>query len=138
MWCGISEPDRLETAECLTYSGHGGKPPSCLGLQGTASPLNAVQSAELNWKVVSRNQPKAPSDSCIKQGSWWRYPGNAWMSSVSDSGLAGKFWNTGSLNSKTAPRTKVCEALRPAKTTTPSLHVHTALPYCTPTPTPDT
>lgn len=66
-----------------------------------------VQSAELNWKAVSINQPKAPSDSCIKQGSWWRHPRNAWMSSVSDSGLAGKFWNTGSLNSETAPRTKV-------------------------------
>lgn len=68
----------------------------------------------------------------IKQGSWWRHPGNAWMSSVFDSGLAGKIWNTGSLNSETAPRTKVCEALRPAKTTAPSLHVHTAPPCCTP------
>lgn len=59
------------------------------------------------------------------------------MSSVSDSGLAGKFWNTGNLNSETAPRTKVCEALRLAKTTAPSLHVHTAPPCCTP-PLPQT
>lgn len=59
-------------------------------------------------------------------------PRECTMSSVSDSGLAGKFWNTASLNSETATRTKVCEAFRPAKTTAPSLHVHTAPPYCTP------
>lgn len=40
MWYGIAKPDGLEIAECLTCSGHSGKPPSCLELQGAALPLN--------------------------------------------------------------------------------------------------